>query len=55
VNAWAGLASVLVLVVMLGLLASCVESLPVGQVVAALASVTVATVGLFLFFKKSMR
>ena len=52
-NKWVVLVIVLAFLLAIGILASNFESLPIGQVVAALASVTVAAVGLFVFFKKS--
>ena len=52
-NIWVVLGLVLTSIVGTGALASIFELLPAGQVVATLSSVTVATVGLFVFFKKS--
>jgi hypothetical protein len=44
---------VLAFLFVIGIGASYFKSLPIGQVVAPLASVTVAVVGLFIFFRKS--
>ncbi len=52
-NPWAILGLVLATLTMIGVLVSLFGSMPAGQVAAALASVTVATIGLFVFFKKS--
>lgn len=52
-NRWVVLVSVLIILLVVGVVASFIKSLPVGQAVAALASVTVAAVGLFVFFHKS--
>lgn len=51
-NKWAVLGLALTFLIAIGIGASYFKSLPVGQVVAALASVTVAVVGLFVFFRK---
>lgn len=52
-NRWFVLVSVLTILLSVGVVASYIKSMPVGQVVAALASVTVAAVGLFVFFHRS--
>jgi hypothetical protein len=52
-NKWMILGSILLFLILIGIGASYFEPLPVGQVVATLASVTVAVVGLFLFFRKT--
>ena len=52
-NMWVVLGLVLAFLIVIGVLASIFEALPVGQVIATLASATVAAVGLFVFFKKS--
>jgi hypothetical protein len=52
-NMWVALSLLLAFLIAIGVLVSIFESLPAGQVAAPLASVTVATAGLFIFFKKS--
>ena len=52
-NTWVVLGLVLASLIVSGVLASAFELVSAGQVVATLSSVTVATVGLFVFFKKS--
>ena len=52
-NTWVVLGLVLASLIVSGVLVSIFELVSTGQVVATLSSVTVATVGLFVFFKKS--
>ncbi len=52
-NTWVVLGLVLATLIGIGVLVSVFGSMPAGQVVAPLASVTVAAIGLFVFFKKS--
>ncbi len=52
-NGWVVLVLVLIILILSGALAYYVESLPLGQVVAVIVSLTVATVGLWIFFKRT--
>ena len=52
-NGWVVLVLVLIILILSGTLAYYVESLPLGQVVAVIVSLTVATVGLWIFFKRT--
>jgi hypothetical protein len=52
-NGWVVLVLVLIILILSGTLAYYVESLPLGQVVAIIVSLTVATVGLWIFFKRT--
>ncbi len=52
-NNWVKLGLVLTFLFIIGIGAAYVGSLPTGQVIATLASLTVATVGLWAFFRKS--
>ncbi len=54
-NGWAIIAFVMVLLIVSGALAYYVELVPMGQVVAVLASVAVAAVGLWMFLKNSLK
>jgi hypothetical protein len=51
-NGWVVLVLVLIILILLGALAYYVESLPLGQVVAVIVSLTAATVGLWIFLKE---
>ncbi len=53
-NSWAIITFVMVLLFVSGALAYYVELAPMGQVVAVLASVAVAAVGLWMFLKDSL-
>jgi hypothetical protein len=53
VKHWLALAFALLVLIATGVLADYVELMPPGQVVAVTASMTVATVGLWSFFKNS--
>ena len=52
-NGWVVRVLVLIILILSGTLAYYVESLPLGQVVAVIVSLTVATVGLWIFFKRT--
>ena len=52
---WVVLGLGLVCLVALGALASSIDLLPAGQVVAVIASAAVAALGLWFFFRKSSR